>query len=575
MSPEKYNNEYLVTARKWRPLLFSEVIGQEHVTKTLQNAIKNNKIHHAYLFSGPRGIGKTTTARIYARAVNCESPQDAEPCNKCDSCKAILDGRSIDVIEIDGASNNSVDDIRKLRENAKYPPVNGRYKIYIIDEVHMLSTSAFNALLKTLEEPPPHLLFVFATTEPHKVIPTILSRCQRFDFRRIDIEQIIYQLKKISENEKIQIEEKSLLAIAKKADGSMRDAQSTFDQAVAFCGTNIKYSDIADYFHLIDTAFFFRISTSINEKDINNIFNIAKEVTNRGYDIRECLSGMLEHFRNLLTIKVTEKTDLIEASESIKEKYKKESIKFTKSDILRMMNLIADAEQSQKYTPQPLIRFELLLVKLALMDSTMEISALLSELKELKKKILSKSKDSNYHNHPKNQQLNSIEISVNKTREVIETENKKTKDNSPEHLMEKWNDFLAAYATSKYGLFVLSQQNMVEPKFLKGEIILQCKEKFIYDNINYKSIDLKEYLLSFYKTPVNLKLVISRPAIENTDKGNQQKTVKTKKDKETEIETSFKVSGETNRDDLTPIEEALINMFDAKLLKVTRNSGID
>ncbi|MGB9913837.1 MAG: DNA polymerase III subunit gamma/tau, partial [Candidatus Kapaibacteriota bacterium] len=179
--------EYLVTARKWRPLKFDEVVGQEHITQTLKNAVRLNRIHHAYLFSGPRGVGKTTTARILARVVNCENPIDAEPCNKCESCVAILEGRSLDVIEIDGASNNSVDDIRTLRENAKYPPVSGKYKIYIIDEVHMLSTSAFNALLKILEEPPSHLIFIFATTEPHKVIPTILSRCQRFDFHRMEI----------------------------------------------------------------------------------------------------------------------------------------------------------------------------------------------------------------------------------------------------------------------------------------------------------------------------------------------------------------------------------------------------
>jgi DNA polymerase-3 subunit gamma/tau len=254
--------EFIVTARKWRPQQFKDVIGQEHITTTLRNAIHTGRIHHAYLFCGPRGVGKTTTARILARAVNCLDPHDNEPCNVCSSCKAILENKSLDIIEIDGASNNSVDDVRKLRENAKYPALDGKYRLYIIDEVHMLTTSAFNALLKILEEPPSHLLFVFATTEPHKVPATILSRCQRFEFKRMKNADIIKQISIIAEKDGLVIDDEAMLTIARKADGSMRDAESLLDQIVAFCGKTINYTEMADALHLIDTEFFFRICNS-------------------------------------------------------------------------------------------------------------------------------------------------------------------------------------------------------------------------------------------------------------------------------------------------------------------------
>jgi len=269
---ENNAGNYIVTARKWRPLTFGDVIGQNHITQTLKNAIQSGRLHHAYLFCGPRGVGKTTTARILARAVNCLEPNDAEPCNKCINCIAVIEGRSVDIIEIDGASNNSVDDVRKLRENAKYPPSHGKYKMYVIDEVHMLSSSAFNALLKTLEEPPPHLMFVFATTEAHKVLPTITSRCQRYDFRRMETTEIVSRLKYIAERENVTIDEKSLMLIAKRADGSMRDSQSIFDQVIAFCGKKVEFHNTVDSLSLIDDEFFFRISRAALDKDIAQMF---------------------------------------------------------------------------------------------------------------------------------------------------------------------------------------------------------------------------------------------------------------------------------------------------------------
>ena len=381
---EHSQQEFIVTARKWRPLTFASVVGQEHITNTLKNAVIHNRLHHAFLFCGPRGVGKTTTARILARAVNCINLTSAgEPCNECENCKGVIDGRSFDVIEIDGASNTGVDDVRQLRENAKYPPTLGKYKMYIIDEVHMLSTNAFNALLKILEEPPSHLIFVFATTETSKVLPTIISRCQRYDFRRMELNSIINQLKNIATKENIIIDEQSLLEIAKKADGSMRDSQSIFDQVVAFCGDNIEYRNLADALHLIDEDFFFRITDCIANNDLKEAFNISTDVINKGYEYSDALSGLLEHFRNLLTIKATNDTSLIQTSDMMREKYVASASKFSNADILRYIQLVNQTENSLRFAAQPKIKFEVAMAGLASMDKMVDIKTLIEGIKKL------------------------------------------------------------------------------------------------------------------------------------------------------------------------------------------------
>ncbi|MBS4027277.1 MAG: DNA polymerase III subunit gamma/tau, partial [Ignavibacteriales bacterium] len=282
---------YLVTARKWRPDVFEDVVGQEHVTKTLQNAIAQNRIAHAYIFSGPRGCGKTTTARLLSKAINCEKRKGYNPCNKCSQCLEITEGRSVDVFEIDGASNRGIDEIRDLRETVRYNPTRAKYKVYIIDEVHMLTTQAFNALLKTLEEPPPYLLFIFATTEIHKVPATILSRCQRFDFRRNSIEEITSRLKFIASEEGITVDNEALLFIAKKSDGSMRDSQSIFDQLIALCGTTMTGAQVRESLNVVDEEIFFSITECILSKDIPRGLSIVEEIMFKGYDFREFFRG--------------------------------------------------------------------------------------------------------------------------------------------------------------------------------------------------------------------------------------------------------------------------------------------
>jgi DNA polymerase-3 subunit gamma/tau len=533
--------QYIVTARKWRPQRFADVVGQEHVSRTLRNAVQSGRIHHAYIFNGPRGVGKTTTARILAKAVNCENPSpEFEPCNVCASCTEINTGRSMDVIEIDGASNNSVDDIRKLRENAKYPPIKGQYKMYIIDEVHMLSTSAFNALLKTLEEPPRHLLFVFATTEPHKVPATILSRCQRFDFRRMQIDEIAAQLRYIATQEGITIDDESLAVIGKKGDGSMRDSQSIFDQVIAFCGRTVEYARVNEALNLIDTEFYFTLGRAIREHDVATILDFAREVFMRGYDLQECLHGLAEHFRNLLTVLATGSAALIEASKLHREQYLSEAQKFTQEDVLQYMTIIMNTEQALRFAPQPRLRFEFALVQMAKMDSAIQLSELLAELAELKKKIergeiniaaitptvaIQSAKASLQSALPTPQVRitadksdtpqasvvhsseefapSSVEKSVDKSVEKRgNVENFEEKEGTPssqrksisaDELERSWGSILAASETVDAAVKAyLQQQEMVQVECRAGELVCTCEQDFVADKLIEKQVHISD-----------------------------------------------------------------------------------
>jgi len=371
---------YTVIARKWRPLLFDDVIGQDHITVTLKNAIKKNRIAHAYLFAGPRGVGKTTTARILAKGANCVEGPTETPCNKCDNCIEINQSRSLDVIEIDGASNRGIDEIRNLRENVKYSPSKSRNKIYIIDEVHMLTKEAFNALLKTLEEPPPNVIFIFATTEPHKVLATIISRCQRFDFKRISLNDIIARLEYICEKENIKYDKESLFLISKKSDGSMRDALSLLDKIISFAGESFTIKDVENVLGVVNKDLFYTLTDAIMNNDIQNGINLVDRIIKEGYDFIEFLSGLLEHFRNIYILKFTNSKELIKVSEIEYEKLQGLSKSFPEEDLFKSIHLTAEYIYRIRRSTQPDIDFEFLVIKLIKMPTSKSVTEIIKNI---------------------------------------------------------------------------------------------------------------------------------------------------------------------------------------------------
>jgi DNA polymerase III subunit gamma/tau len=373
---------YLVFARKWRPLSFDDVVGQEHVTGTLKKAIEKNRIAHAYIFSGTRGVGKTTTARILARALNCEKGPTPNPCGVCESCKGVVSGSSFDVLEIDGASNNSVDDIRQLRENVGYTSMGGNYRIFVIDEVHMLSKAAFNALLKTLEEPPPAVIFIFATTEPQKIPATIHSRCQRYDFRRIVPEQILQRLEKICVEEKISYEKSALMLIARKADGSMRDALSMLDQACSYCPENLSEKEVRLVLGLVGMEVYAKIMDAVAAKTPAPALEAVQEVLYQGFDLHEFVVGLEEYLRTLLFSRIPRALESagIVVEGAIAGQLRASSERFSEGDLLRMMELVRRSENEIKWSALPRLAIENMLLKLVYLDSTVSIERLLSAI---------------------------------------------------------------------------------------------------------------------------------------------------------------------------------------------------
>ncbi len=357
---------YTVFALKWRPKVFSDIVGQDHVVNTLKNAIAKNRLAHAYLFAGPRGVGKTSAARILARALNCANGPTAEPCGTCPACSQIAKGSSLDVIEIDGASNRGIDEIRTLRENVKFAPAQGKYKVYIIDEVHQITTDGFNALLKTLEEPPDFVKFIFATTHPHKVPPTILSRCQRLDFRRITTNEIIAQLAKIVAAEGVSVDKDVLVAIARASDGGLRDAESILDQLVAFAKDSVSLDDVVSMLGLVEQSALFNLTERIIARDAKGALEVLNVVCDEGKDLSIVLSNLLEHFRNLMVAKVAKAdAQLIDLPQDICERLLQQAQSLPMEEIFNAFNILLAGQDMAKRFDSMRIPIEISLVRLA------------------------------------------------------------------------------------------------------------------------------------------------------------------------------------------------------------------
>lgn len=550
---------YIVFARKWRPKTFEEVIGQEHITTTLKNAIEQNRVAHAYLFCGPRGTGKTTTARLLAKALNCEKGPIALPCNKCISCIEIIEGKSLDIIEIDAASNRGIDEIRNLRESARFSPQQARFKIYIIDEVHMLTPEAFNALLKTLEEPPAHIKFVFATTALHKVPPTIVSRCQKFEFKRISLKDIISKLKTIAEAENIKIEEKALYAIARAASGSMRDAESILDQINSFAKSKISIDSVNSVLGLINQEILNEFTEYIIKKDTPSALALIDKIINEGKDGYQLLAGLIEYFRNILIAKQGKDSyKLIDLPQDDIELVSKQADNFTVEDILYILYTLINAQSTVRYAPSVRIPLDMLAVKLTRRESVVSLAEILQRISALGKRISENSKESNPIENSK------------ETNQVKETK----ADNTPEHqdpanlykLRDMWPQVMKKIKIEK--IYVASCLEEAEIMEFKDNILTlgYAKNNKFHKGVLEKEQN-KKLIESIISELLNTKIAIECLISDNVKPSNEGK-VNSGSNKEKEENAPPQTTRESIKKALSdPIIQSALDIFDGNIMK--------
>lgn len=555
----KYHSLY----RKWRPQIFEDIIGQNHITQTLINAISLNRISHAYVFSGPRGVGKTTTARILAKSLNCEKGPTIYPCNKCNNCIKITEGYSMDVIEIDGASNRGIDDIRDLRSKVKFAPTEGNFKIYIIDEVHMLTTEAFNALLKTLEEPPPHVIFIFATTAPHKIPDTILSRCQWFNFRRIPLQKIVDKLQLISKDENLIVEEKALNIIARNATGSMRDAESIFEQVIAYCGKEINVKNVIDILGITDDDIFFNILDAVIQNDTLRAIEVIHQSSDSGGDPAQFIRNLTEYVHNLSLIKICN-THILKAKGIFIEESEKmlnQSKSIDMEILFDMVNYLTEIEKKMKYSYHPWLLLEMYVLKFTFKNKNKEVGKEKPSLKS-DLKVLKKEENKEFFTGKE----------IDKEEKVIKKKYSKVYTDS--NLMEIWPTILTKIKKTRISLYsFITVNNSITIK--NGKIIIGFNKehafhKEILEKKSNKSL-LQDLIKEEIGVPFVIECVINKNRVDYTKEefNNENKTTLDGNDKIKEVLVKNKkeisqINNKPNNDD-SILQESL-NLFMGKII---------
>lgn len=498
---------YKAIYRKFRPNKFSDVLGQEHITRILKNQIINGNIAHAYLFSGTRGTGKTSTARIFARAVNCIG-EDA-PCNECEICRGILDESVMDIIEIDAASNNSVEDIRELRENSKYPPSTCKYKVYIIDEVHMLSKGAFNALLKVLEEPPKHLIFILATTEAEKLPATIISRCQRYDFKRVSVGNIVKNMEDITNKEDVKIDTKALELIARNSDGAMRDALSILDQCLSFSQDEITYDYVVSILGIVNNDLMFNIVDDIIDRDTENVLDSLDKVIEDGIDIKQFVKDLIVHFRNLMLAKTSENLEnSIDGTKEFIEKIKDQAKRIELEKIISLLNMLTETENKCKWSSQPRIILEVDLIKMMKLPSALDIESLIERIGKLEDALASENINVTQATRSKETREKKINKSDSKKEVKKEVKAKDVginKDIAFETIEERWTEILNAVKTKKIALHALLIEGSLV-SFRNTILTIGFKEGFEFHRDALNKEDNKDSIEKIIESTLNTKI---------------------------------------------------------------------